>query len=551
MNINDFTQYPQAGKTYAKGEVPSFVIHTQNVIGVKLRVNSELVFSGQYNPDFDGVVTVDFAGLYDSCVETFLPDNGKTEISQSHFREQCMAEFRVISGEDTTDDTPIFIWYVANVNLNPAGGFDAWSRTAFLTGQPDEKPTCYDTPEWLTWFDLDGGSSLKVRFYRKATGNPFNDVLVSPSLPAGRCRSVAVGYSRLIRLALMVNPSNLMPYYDLILFNAKGDELTRQRYVYTDRTGKEQYYCFVNSLGGIDTLICRGEHTLQPDVTHNVGRFSVTGREEYSSIDDTDDTQQWRQETGMVPYRWRDWVSELLAAKCGAVVYDMYGKVYREIVLKSSELEMGNNGQLASASFIYIMSEAGYIPTTAGQKSAGDMHQSAAESGSEPLDETIERSLPFESGVTEAVSIPSERLLVNLDSFEAGTEVTYLIDGEIAGSLTVGSDANKTVLAIPYGASVSFMVEGAAGAIEMSYYDGWRANEFYRASWTDPVCVQVKERYTFAWNGLVCVQVEAPYTFGWSEAVCVLIPEAPKYTFVWSEAVCVQQYSYVFTWEDF
>lgn len=552
MNIYDFIQHPDNGETYARNEVPPFEIATASVILATLEVDGTVVFSGSYMPDFYGKVVIDFAGLYDSFLKTFLPKTGIREINQTEYRKLFTATFGVVAGELTSEEPFSMSWYVANADMRPPEGFADWSETAFLTGQPAEKLTCFDTPEWLTWLDLDGGTCLKVRFYRKSDGSAFSDAVVSPSLPSPGCRSAEVTYSRLVRLALIVNPSNLAPYYDLILFSSGGEELTRQRYIYTDRTGQEKYYCFVNRLGGVDTLICRGENTLQPDVTHNIGRFQRTGGAEYSAMDDTNDTQVWQQQTGMVPYRWRDWVSELLAAKQGAAAYDTSDKAYREIVVKSSKLEMGDARQLASASFSYIMSDAGYTPSAAGQKSPGDLHQSSADSGGEPLDETVERSLPLNNGTTEAVVVPSERIVLNLEDFAPGTVVTWLVNGVVGGTVTVGSDASKEVLTIPYGASVSFAVEGTSGAcVEMTYYEGLHSDSFYRAAWSGPVCVQVKERYTFAWSSPVCVQVEAPYTFGWSEAVCVETPETPSYSFGWSEAVCVQQYSYELTWEDF
>lgn len=553
MNTNDFIQYPESGKTYARNEVPPFVVSMQGSVLAELYVGGTKVFSGSYTSDFDGMVTVDFSDIYGNYLETRMPAVGDVEINQTGYRRLFTAIFRVLIGEETSEEPPVFAWYVANADLRPEGGFDTWCRTAFLTGQPAEKPIYHDTPEWLSWLDLDGGSCLKVRFYRKKNGQPFNDVVVSPSFSAPTCRSVSVGYKRLSRLAIMANPSNLMPYYDLVLFDAKGNELTRQRYLYVNKTGLEKYYCFVNGLGGIDTLVCRGENTLQPKVSHNIGRFNRTGNSggTFVAMDDTDDQLKWSQETGAVPCLWRDWISDLFAAKRGAAVYDATTTAYHEIVVASSEVEMGDKGQVASASFSYIMSEAGSVITSAGQKSPDDMRQSAVDIADDLIDETIEMDIPLDEGVSEAVTIPSERLMVLFEGLVNGTVVTCFIDGVAAGTLTVGANADPFILTIPYGSNVSFGVDGSADAmVKLNYYEGRCAEEFYRAAWEEPVCVQREPAYFRTWSAAVCVQVEIPYSFGWSESVCVAVVGSQPYSYGWSESVCVLEHLHELTWHD-
>lgn len=557
MDINDIIQRPEIGSTYTMGEVPPFVINTQSTILAELAVDGETVFSGSYTPGFDGMVVVDFGGIYDSFLETDFPSKGKVEISHSSYRRLFTATFITMIGEDTTGEPPVFSWYVANAASKCGSTFGAWSSKAFLTRQPKEKPTYYDAPEWLTWLDLVGGSRLVVRFYRK--NGDLLDLQVATVLSPG-CHSANVSYKRLIRM-VNVLPNNLNGYYDLILFNEKGKELTRQRYLYKERTGLERYYCFVNNLGGIDTLVCQGENVLQPVLTHNVGRFRG---DEYASIDDTDDTLQWKQSTGMMPYRWRDWVAGLLAVKKGAMRYDPDTACYNEIVVTSSEVDMGDAGQLASAAFGYMMANADPMITDEGQTSESDMHQSAVNAVDALADASISESLVFDSGVTEAIEVNSEKLLVSLNGMDVGTVVTYLVDGEVAGTITVADDDDPVELTIPYGASVSFLFNSASAdaVVTLNYYEGWHSEDFFKFAWSRTVCVQKEPPYLFSWNGVVCVQRDKPCRFTWSEAVCVSVADAysfswreavcvkglDPYSFSWREAVCVKQYIYELEW---
>lgn len=558
MDINDFIQKPEIGSTYTMGEVPPFVINTPSTILVELAVDGESVFSGSYAPGFDGVVVIDFGGIYEGYLKSELPSNGKTEISHPSYLRLFTATFVTMVGEDTTGEPPMVSWYVANAASKCGAEFGEWSGNAFLTRQPKEKPTFYDAPEWLTWLDLKGGSRLMARFYRKS-GSQL-DVSVATALSPG-CHSVNVSYKRLVRMANTL-PSNLKGYYDLILSNAKGKELTRQRYLYMERTGLERYYCFVNGLGGIDTLVCKGEHVLNPKVTHNVGRFQGGG---YTSLDDTDDNLQWKQSIGMVPSHWRDWVAGLLAAKKGALLYEPDTACYSEIVVNSSDVDMGGAGQLASASFGYIMADAVPVIAGAGQSSVSDMHQSAADAADALSDVTNNEQLVFDNGVTEAVTVPSEKLLVTLKGLDEGSVVTYLVDGVVAGTITVGDDADPAVLTIPYGSSVSFSFAGDEpyAAVSLNYYEGWQSEDFFKWAWSQAVCVQKEPPYLFAWGGVVCAQHDLPCRFAWSEAVCVTVADAHSfswrnavcvkesdpYTFAWWESVCIKQYQYELEWE--
>ena len=53
MNISDFSQLPIGGWTYAKNEVPPFVITTQSTLLAILTIGNSEVFKGSYSPDFN------------------------------------------------------------------------------------------------------------------------------------------------------------------------------------------------------------------------------------------------------------------------------------------------------------------------------------------------------------------------------------------------------------------------------------------------------------------------------------------------------------------
>ena len=473
MNINDFSQKPVAGHTYAKNEVPAFVITTQNTLLATLTTGNETVFRGSYAPDFAGKISIDFKGLYDEYLKTQIPSSLGDEITHTSYLRQFTATFHVLIGEDTSGEPATLSWYVANARLKSATSFfHEWSLRNFLTNQPIEKVTNYESPEWLTWLDQLGISTLTARFYPKVGGS--RDVTVFTSANSG-CYSVNVRYSRIIRMSSML-PNQMKGYYDLILYDAKNTEVCRQRYIYEERTGREKYYCFVNALGGIDTLICDGENVLQPETTHNIGRFA----DRFRALDDTDDMRKWTQNTGMMPTRYRNWVYELLTEKREAEKYDPAAMDYYEIVVDQSEIGMSDNGQLASASFGYILDETENIVIDTERAVDRALHQSVADASEEFEDMSSSVSFVFEDDgngnfETAEIEIEATKLYVTdprTVTASSETAVYYYLDGSASpsGSFTPGVDDNPYIINKKEYAAIRFVTQNQAVALLIINY---------------------------------------------------------------------------------
>lgn len=473
MNISEFSQAPLPNRTYAKNEVPSFVITTNNTLQATLRIGNEVIFRGIYAPDFNGQISIDFRGLYDEYLTTLIPTIGSDEITHTEYRRLFTASFEVVVGEDTPGDNNTRSWYVANAKLKSATPFHEWGCANFLTNQPMEKTTNYEAPEWLTWWDptKTGSYELVARFYLK-TGTSI-DVTVKTSSMEG-VYSCNVRYSRLIRMANLL-PIQMQGYYDLILMNG-DEEVTRQRYIYEERSGHEKYFLFVNALGGIDTLICKGENVLAPDITHNIGRF---GRQ-YRALDDTDDMRRWTQHIGQVPNRQRNWIYELLTAKQGAEKYDPETMEYFEIVVDSSDIAMSDFGQLAGSPFSYILNETENVVADT-ERPDRSLHQSVADAADAMDDLSSERTVAFEDDgqggfETEELEIPATKVYVT-DPRQVSTAgespVFYFLNGSstASGSFTPGVDDNPYVINKTASATIRFATQNdMMESLVINYY---------------------------------------------------------------------------------
>lgn len=492
------------------------------------------VFACKYQPNFDGKISIDISDVVRNHLKTLMPAN-ESDLYQSGFEAHFAFKMNEINdggaGSDFASD-----FFVVNASPDTSLSLEDYCSSHFLTQQPIQKPTNYESPEWLTYYDYVGDWIVIGRFYPKEGG--VVDMVVKWDEKPG-CYSVNVNYARLIPHVGRL-PHQLKGFYDVILYDGNLHEYCRQRYIYKERTAKEKYYLFGNSLGGIDTLIAQGEHVLQPELEHNVGRFGQL----YKSLDDTDDMRQWQQSIGMVPYRWRDWVYDMLANKQCAAQYDPDTDTYLNIVLKSTDLGMSNHGQLANAGFSFIMEK----PGTKIQETSRILTQSAADSAAELDDLTTEAVVGIVGGVSEPVAITSEKVFVSFAETEHQAEVTYYIDGTEAGSFTPGTDNSPVVVDLPFGSSIHFETAGDTDVIVLNWYEGWKEEVAYDFAWSSDVCATLPDRYSFGWSGQVCVQNVSPYSFSWSEDRCVL--DAGGWEFGWSEDRCVMEYIYKLVWEE-
>ena len=412
------------------------------------------VFLASYAPGFNNDVNVDLEEFYGNYLTFSFPR--QNNFLQADFAKCFMIQ---IYGE-TSHQVASSQFIVINAACKTDKAIATWLESNFLTNQPMEQMSCKDAPHWLSFYDANGGLSLKARFYKKAGGNI--DVSIATTNGAG-CYTCNVSYYRLIR-QIAALPSSLYGYYDVLLMD--GDDIkAKQRYIYSERTGNEQYYCFVNALGGIDTLICQGENVLQPDITYNIGRFGKSFRQ----LDDTDTIRAWSQNTGMLPYKWRNWLFEIFAQKDGCWKYA--DKVYTEIIISEGNLSVSNNGQLTSNTFGYILTENTSV-IGSDERAAYAFRKSVADEAEEYESDMQAIELAFEDGATEAIPVPAKVILVlaTADAVVEATPISYLVDGTVVDDFTP-STTEPVQIALPAGDELSFETENVSvKGLILNYY---------------------------------------------------------------------------------
>lgn len=447
------TQTPTNGESYPKNLVPEVILsQVTDEVTIHLLQSDSVIFEGSYTPDVLGHVSVDLCELFTEWLNTSLPNTNA--FLQTEWKKQFTLKIEDEDAQNTIN------FYVCNADFKSRTAWTTWLASNFLTNQPMEQHACKDAPLWISFYDADGGLSLKARFYKKAGGNI--DVNIATTNGAG-CYTCNVSYDRLIR-QIAALPSSLYGYYDVLLMD--GDDIkAKQRYIYSERTGNEQYYCFVNALGGIDTLICQGENVLQPDITYNIGRFGKSFRQ----LDDTDTIRAWTQNTGMLPYKWRNWLFEIFAQKDSCWKYA--DKVYTEIIISEGNLSVSNNGQLTSNTFGYILTENTSV-IGSDERAAYAFRQSAADSAEEYESDIKTMELAFTDGVTETIPVPAKVILVlaTADAVVEATPISYLVDGTVVDDFTP-STTEPVQIALPAGDELSFETENVSvNGLILNYY---------------------------------------------------------------------------------
>ena len=537
--------YP-TGKCFLN-KVPEIVMSADRPTIVTLQCHqgpTQEIFQGRYQPDFDHKIRIDISDIVKDYVKALLPTD-ESDLFQSYF--ECQFTFKIEDGESDASGH----FFVVNASPNTDLALEPWCASHFLTSQPIEKPTNYESPEWLTYYDYDGDWVVVGRFYPIEGG--LVDMVVKWDEKPG-CWSVNVNYARLIPYVARL-PHQLKGFYDIILYDGNMHELVRQRYLYDERTGREHYYLFANPCGGIDTLIAHGENVLQPDLEHNIGRFDKL----YKPLDDTEDMRKWQQNTGMLKFRWRNWLYGLIANKQGVEKYDPKEESYQNIVVVSSDINISDKGQLANSTFDYILESAATVVT----EDERYLSQSAADSASAFDDLTTEAVVEVRNGTSEPVKVESEKVFVSFAS-NIKEDVYYFINGDKVGSFVPFEDASPVVIDLPYGASIHFETEGDIEVLTLNWYEGWHKVVAYNFVWGSTVCAVLPYHYAFQWSQHVCAQVDELYSFAWKEDRCVLqagnysfawkedrcVLQAGGYSFKWSEDRCAQQYIYKLVWED-
>lgn len=320
-----------------------------------------VIFTGTYIPDLADEVRFNLADIFRNHLSTALPN------ADIFLQPNIYKGFGFVITGLTSETTSAQYYEVllskAEVDETP----QVYMQSHFLTLQPKEKHVTKDMPEHLTLNGIGPISDVQLyaRFYPEIGGQ--EDVLLGPPSYTGT-NTYRFDWQTLWQL----RPGNCKKFVDIVAKDSKEDKMS-QRYIYTHKSGREHYFLWANALGGIDTIFCDGANTLQPQVTHNVGRRMT----QVIQLDDSDDYRQWQQQSGWFPWMLREWLWDFVSSKLGHWIYDPENDSYTEIIITSAEMEASDDKQLVQFTFTYRRAKRGNAVGASSR--AASFSQSAAE----------------------------------------------------------------------------------------------------------------------------------------------------------------------------
>ncbi|MBE6289183.1 MAG: hypothetical protein E7100_02960 [Bacteroidaceae bacterium] len=236
------------------------------------------------------------------------------------------------------------------------GGVDRLSGTVtdflkanFLTWQPNVKPVTYSSPEFLSYYAVSSGCSLKVKaWFTDASGNVTAGATKTIcSLTKGVVTTVSVQYAVIAGLYA----GSLPAYYDVwVASGSTALTYTQRYYANVMQSEEEQWIFFENSLGGIDTFRTFGAVSLDAEHTHHIAEIDDVA---YEYRVDTE--RKWTVNTGHLDILERRWLLDFFPS-AGKYVYA--GSAVRRIVLTEDSVSYRFRELPSSYSFTFRFAEA-------------------------------------------------------------------------------------------------------------------------------------------------------------------------------------------------
>jgi len=297
----------------------NLVIGTDHRVVVELQGGSQdpfdetVLFNGVYTP-WDGKVEVDLKDIIAGCFDIALPYNPFPNPQEGWY-----SEFKVLVSDADGEDSDISdVFSVCakeslSVSADPLN-YEIVEKCLPQTKQPALKHTTAEGVELLTMMCLDDkNGDIAIS---SINNKPCYYSLLKSALrpePSTYSKALIADVSpRFINFLAQINP-NILDYqfpieaddpilsYEISL--CSYDTVIKRSYIIDRSTGREKYFAFVNSYGGIDTLIMRGDNVLEPETEYPVADF---GGKLVQRNDDDTDRRIWHQYSGRFDRAWKE-----------------------------------------------------------------------------------------------------------------------------------------------------------------------------------------------------------------------------------------------------
>lgn len=300
------------------------------------------VFSSSYVPGIDYNIEINFKDILLTLLSSKEPDFHLSNITQNNFIKEIHVLFKDDDGQ--TERT----FYILNINATTSSSDINVITKRFLTLQPDVKETTVDSPEFLTYFYHTNATKLIAKFYN-LDGTSETVTLYTRRDNDSLAITHNVSYRDVMKLSNSYS-SNKKPFYDIYVVNENNMRISViQRYVFKESTGRENYFLYYNSLGGLDTLITTGDNIQNPEIAFDVFKTSSG----LIQMNNTEDYISYNQKSGYFSIDNINVVTDFLLSKKDKYIFNPNDISCSKIVITDSDASFNKKESFTSFSFSY------------------------------------------------------------------------------------------------------------------------------------------------------------------------------------------------------
>lgn len=301
------------------------------------------LFTGSYVPGVNFEVTINFKDILMPLLNSKEPLFHLGNFIQNDFFKEIHVKLK----DAETNLERVF--FITNVNAKLQDEISIVLSKRFLTLQPDVKETTVDSPEFLSYFYI--GNSTKKMVAKFYLNNGLTELVTLYSWNGVDVKAVThnVSYRQVMKLS-NTSSSAKKPFYDIYVLDENNHRISIiQRYVFKESTGRENYYLFYNSLGGLDTLITTGDTLQKPEVSFDIAKIS-SGLVE---LDNSDDHIILEQKSGYFSIDNIPYVTDFIMSKKDKYIFNPDENLISQIVITGNDTSFNSKESFTSFSFSY------------------------------------------------------------------------------------------------------------------------------------------------------------------------------------------------------
>lgn len=302
------------------------------------------VFAGSYTPGINLEVCIDFKEILKTLLASEEPKFHLEYFTQYDFIKEIHVVFKDAEKELER------VFYITDINATSQVDIDVVFSKRFLTFQPDVKETTVDSPEFLTYLYSGNAKRLVVKFY--GLTDISTEVVTLYSWKGGdEVKAVTHNVSyRMVMSNSNTSSSEKKPFYDIYIVDETNQRISIiQRYVFKESTGRENYYLFYNSFGGLDTFITTGDIIQEPSITFDIARTSSG----LIQLDNTEDHISYNQKSGYFSIDNINVATDFLLSKKDKYIFNPNDVSCSKIVITDSDVSFNKKESFTAFSFSY------------------------------------------------------------------------------------------------------------------------------------------------------------------------------------------------------